>query len=464
MPLARRLRPACLALLLCGPAVAQEPSAEPTPLPRPIVSSFVTRAGETINGEIIAADTAALLVRSGDAVPLRVEWTALPPETTFRLWRQALGETDAGRWIELGRTLKLTPGGVEMSAKALEVAVLLDPATGPRADEVRAMPELPAESVESAAPQDLPGEQSRPQAPPSNLGSWLALPDAAQMRRSGHTWGDVEGPAAEAAIAQAKAEAAEVEKGLGIKLTLVETEHFLYFTNVPPERTYHSPRLLDQMYDKACDLYGITRGTRLFKGKCPVYMLADRAEFIRFTQVFGGPAWAAGFCQQSTDGSVRIVMFQGEERGYTTHTMLHETMHGVSWRYRAPQFLPPWVEEGVAEWIATNTTGDRRYSLAKRNLGIARLRENPSLGVGMLGAPASSDNPGGGISEAWQYGIAYDMVATLQKRDPQAFVAFVNALKDGTDVAVAMHDHFGVSFDEFLSRYGRSIGVPNLTR
>src|SRR5690606_29827200 len=97
------------------------------------------------------------------------------------------------------------------------------------------------------------------------------------------TWGDFPLEREAAYLAETQREADTVAATLGVKLTRVETNHFLYYTNVPPERTYHSPRLLDQMYDKACDLYGLPRGTKLFKGKCPIYMFASREDLQRFT-------------------------------------------------------------------------------------------------------------------------------------------------------------------------------------
>src|SRR5690606_16335176 len=107
-----------------------------------------------------------------------------------------------------------------------------------------------------------------------------------------------------------------------------------------------------------------------------VFMFATQEQLKQYVEHFGGHAWAAGFCQTAGNGSVRIVMFQGDDQGYTTQTMLHETGHGVNWRYRAPVPLPPWIEEGVAEWVASNTTGNFRYVKAKRRIGVEHVRQS----------------------------------------------------------------------------------------
>jgi hypothetical protein len=421
--------------------------AAPTPL------KLVTRDGRVFQGQVVAWNRSRLVVEQEGGKRVELQWSDLFASTVFDTYRRTMDSRDPQQWLELGRLLRQLPGGGDHAESALTVAELLDGALADAAAEVRAMPDPPEDAIATAVAAPRPPtpafEPGPLDAPTDKIGRAAAAADT-------YTWGDLNPLTHAIHIQNARDFADEVARTLGVRLAEVETEHFLYFTNVPPQQTFHSPRLLDQMYDKACELYGVPRGARLFKGKASVFMFANQQQLKAYTQHFGGPAWAAGFCQTLGDGSVRIVMYQNPDRGYTIHTMLHETAHGVNWRYRSPVPLPPWLEEGIAEWVAANTTGNFRYVRANRRVAADHVRNAWQLGDALFEPP--------GIQQQWEYGLAYAMVDHLIARDRRAFVELVDRIKDGEDWEDALHNTFRLRSNELLARIGQSIGVPELRR
>lgn len=441
-----------LALAQAAPAPTaptHEP-APPTPLAEPVGVKLVTRGGVVTQGEAVAFNTELAVVRLESGAEERVPWSSLFPAGVFQTYRQLMDQKDAQQWLELGRLLRALPGGGEHSDSALQVAEMLDAKLKEDVAAVRAI-EAPPESAARVEPRV---QGSAPLSAAALRAADAAAPaEGPAVDLAQFTWGSASALEQQVFIEEAKLFGAHVAEKLGVQFTAIETKYFIYYTSLPPNMVYQSPLILDQMYDKACELYHIPKGANIFKGKCIVFMFATQGQFKKYVEAFGGHAWAAGFCQNSSTGEVRIVMFQGEDRGYTTQTMLHETVHGVNWRYRRPMVMPPWVEEGVAEWVASNTTGNFRYVNAKKRIGVEHLRQTKQLGASLFE---------GGISETWQYGVSYDLVNTLIGRDKDKFVGFINAIKDGQPWEWALQEHYGWTVPDLLEKYGRAIGVPEL--
>jgi hypothetical protein len=60
------------------------------------------------------------------------------------------------------------------------------------------------------------------------------------------------------------------------------------------------------------------------------------------------------------------------------------------------------------------------------------------------------------------YGLAVSMVDFMLKHDPKKFVEFIDGIKAGLTWQESMQENYGLTPQEFVAAYGRSIGVPNL--
>jgi hypothetical protein len=61
--------------------------------------------------------------------------------------------------------------------------------------------------------------------------------------------------------------------------------------------------------------------------------------------------------------------------------------------------------------------------------------------------------------EPQQYGIASSLV-TFLARDPGAFAEFVQSIKEGMPVEESLRQAYGVSLQELVAAYGRTVGLP----
>src|SRR5205085_6993019 len=60
------------------------------------------------------------------------------------------------------------------------------------------------------------------------------------------------------------------------------------------------------------------------------------------------------------------------------------------------------------------------------------------------------------------YGLAVSMVDFMLKHDPKKFVEFIDGIKAGLTRQESMQQNYGLTPQEFVAAYGRSIGVSNL--
>jgi hypothetical protein len=133
--------------------------------------------------------------------------------------------------------------------------------------------------------------------------------------------------------------------------------------------------------------------------------------------------------------------------------LVHETSHGFIHRYKTPVNVPNWINEGMADWIAGVIVPDSGAVRSKVAKGTARLKATGSVGSDFFTA--------GNISFD-DYGIATTMVDALIKTSPKKFVAFVDGIKAGQTWEASLLENYGLSVEQFVAAYGRSVGVPNL--
>jgi hypothetical protein len=237
---------------------------------------------------------------------------------------------------------------------------------------------------------------------------------------------------------------------------LYETEHFLFTSNIPPQQVAPYVRYLDRMYDWMCDLYGIPAGSNVWLGgKAPIFAFLTHDQFTAFEQRYFHlqPEGLYGLCHQSMRGDVVIACFRGNDPNDFGQMLVHETSHGFIHRYKTKARLPSWVNEGMAELIGAEMV-PRSTSVAKRERqALMHLRQDPSL-AGFFSADPIRD---------WQYGVASSMNRFLLQSNRQAYVRFIEGLKEGLKWDQALEEAYGGTPDELVSQYGRWIGMPGLT-
>jgi len=244
------------------------------------------------------------------------------------------------------------------------------------------------------------------------------------------------------------------------RLQTTATHEFLVATDIPAETMAPFVANLDRMHDFLCDLYGIPKGEPVWRGKCLVVSFANEADFHAFEARFMGgdvPAGVHGVCHQRHDGRVVMACHRGRDELAFAHMLVHETSHGFNHRWISPSRMPPWLNEGIAEWVGTQVVPACTQVAIKEAQAADFIRRNGSLGPDFF-----SDAPDAKIQPV-QYGMASALVKFLIARDRKRFAAFVRGVKEGATVEESLGRTFRSSLADLVKAYGTAIGVPSLS-
>jgi hypothetical protein len=253
------------------------------------------------------------------------------------------------------------------------------------------------------------------------------------------------------------------------KLLFYETKRFLVFSDLPASfiNTLYVPNL-DEMYVRLCGVYGIKPAENVWRGKATILAFAAQDNFQQFERVFyhGNRPGAQGLEHPHEDGTVVISCFAGDDPKYLATVMVHETTHGFNWRYKAAEYLPSWVDEGAAEWVASHVVTCDDSIHRKVLVAMKRMQATRSLGGDFFTADQIA---------AWQYGVAVSITDFLLKYEPSGKAAtaprakaghryrdFIEAIKLGMSWEDALKKAYGLSPADLVRLYGQTIGIPDL--
>ena len=236
-----------------------------------------------------------------------------------------------------------------------------------------------------------------------------------------------------------------------------ETKYFIVYTDMPANQIAGYTANLDTMYQQLCTLFGIPKDVNIWVGKCPVYCLVNQEHFIQFeVNVLKNkdPQGFQGFNHQRGDGQVMTVCYRGNNPVFFAVLLVHETSHGFIHRLRSSGRVPPWMDEGIAEWIAQVVVpqSDHIQNRFSEALPILRMQ-------GHLGGDFLDDS---GYLESWQYGTAGMLTQFLISTDANAYRAMITAIKEGYSWQEALEVTFGLKPQDLATAFGRSIGIPQL--
>jgi hypothetical protein len=249
-----------------------------------------------------------------------------------------------------------------------------------------------------------------------------------------------------------KAFGERVNKQIPAKLTLYETDNFLFYSDLDKKEAMRWQHQINKMYTRVLKMFKIPTKTNVWHGKAMIFVFKNKKDFVQYErEVEENPsnmANAAGFCH-TMGPLVRIAFYRQPVDSTFASILVHETCHGIIHRYRSPNRIPTWVNEGLSEWIAyhdgvVNNASRSEMKRARDYTAINTLAKTGSLG-GMF------DKWNGGS----HYGIAYKYTGFLIKYKSKQWVKFLNALKDDTSQEEAFEASFGMSQEKMTRAFGR---------
>jgi len=158
----------------------------------------------------------------------------------------------------------------------------------------------------------------------------------------------------------------KVRETLGKDIQLLETDHFLIWTDWRKPDHAELIDLCETMYRSVCKQFNIDPTEPIFLSKCPIFCFQKKARFRKFAQQFDGYGAkdSVGYTRSLEEsGHVHVAIFrQGDsplDRDRFASTLVHEGTHAVIHRLFSSRLIPHWVNEGYAELIAQRVLGDR---------------------------------------------------------------------------------------------------------
>ena len=286
--------------------------------------------------------------------------------------------------------------------------------------------------------------------------SWNPTPPRRRRRASPGSCGSPSAPSnPRAFVEEEKRFALEVADKLELEFNVVETDYFIFYTNLSEREAYEWQRVLDLMYERVSYLLDTPKGVNVFRGKALVFLFETKEQFGRFeSKIYNhGAGWAAGYCHQHPTGQVRISFYRLDDKQYLKQLMIHEAAHGVVFRYRSGVDIPNWLDEGIAEWTASTVILNPRPFKYKKRTSAEAVKKRGHLPLSFFG----DDN--------WkkdQYGTALAMVEILLRRGRPRFVEFFNNIKDGQDWQDSLLQQYDLTIDDLVGLYGREISMKDL--
>ena len=455
-----RLSPTSFGVLLSCLAFAAAPAAalaEKIKLPKPVPVSQKRVDKSKVVGQIVAYDDEGFDLRVKGGEVETVPWRELDAKGVYVIRKSLLNPKDSLGLVELGKALLETKGGEEFAEKAFAAAVKLDPKLKEAVADLRkgnaggggAAVRGPKDKAggkdgelvrDADAPADMAGAENKPAAGPEQVGRiqeefWRPQTEEQQAE----------------SVKTLKAFAEKTQKAMGKELRLNETTYFLFYSELSKQEAKNWSGVLDRMYVKLAEMFAVEKGVNILRGKALVFVFQQKDDYVKFQKLMhdtdaGG---SDGMCHTFGDGFVHIAFYRQPNEVEFAHVLVHESVHAFIHRYKSPADIPVWANEGLAEWIASQLVP--RAGGPKQVHTYAKLFMQRAGGTGkILEAPNLQD---------WQYLVAEMLTTYMIERNRKGYVAFVKAMKDGTDWKEALASHYKTTPEKLVHDFARAIGV-----
>ena len=105
-------------------------------------------------------------------------------------------------------------------------------------------------------------------------------------------------------------------------MEVYETSEFTFCSNIPRNQVGPYIASLDRMYDMLSTMYGIKKGTPIWRGKCLVVAFIQQSQFAEFERKFFQyvpPEAVDGLCHEIPTGRVVMSCYRGNDRNDFAH-------------------------------------------------------------------------------------------------------------------------------------------------
>jgi hypothetical protein len=338
--------------------------------------------------------------------------------------------------VNLGRTLLLAEGGDAWAERAFRRALQRDASA---ADEIRAARDeaLEARRRRGQLKRTIDDQRLRTRSP--EAGGWPADP-----------W-PIRSPAEQqAAVLTLTDDAQQFLRPAGVQLTPVQTDRFLVYGDAQPLEIARLATRLEAISARLAGLLGVDEDRNVFWGKAVVFYFADHDRFRMVeAESFGQlvPQQAVGICHPV--GPKVFLSFRARaDGGMPAQSVAHELVHGYLHRFRTPRRLPPWANEGLADYVAAQVA-DSPAMGERRTRGLSFVRRGDSVDA-LLDRSYDGDPP---APDDEISAVGMLLVELMIDQRPAAFGLWVDAVKYGKDWEPALAEDYGVPRAQLIETF-----------
>ena len=241
-----------------------------------------------------------------------------------------------------------------------------------------------------------------------------------------------------------------VKQQCGFQLILIETEHFLIWTDWPAREHRRLAKLCERMYRSLARQFHLKPDQNIWVGKCPVFLFRETTRYNRFAKIMHHyePKKAAGYCHQRSDGRVHLVVARRprQTRLSFAEVICHEGTHAFLHRLWIPRPLIGWINEGLAEATSAELVRGSKKRARALKASLQWARKGRALEP-LLKHYKTSSPPGR------FYPIAQTLVEYLIQQDRKAFRKLVFYLKHGVEAETALKKAYHFDYQELTRRW-----------
>lgn len=395
------------------------------PLPEPLHVRFKLADGVQVAGMMTAWDADGFDGSFG-----RREWVDLIIDDVWKLYRRVMADQDAGQWVDLGGVLLLMDEGESRAQKAFAQALRLDRTVTDRIDAVRVVAEE-ARRQRAELQRAIEAERLSTRSP--EAGPWPADP-----------WPALTADEQQTALLAMKNEAQQIARQATLPIAPIETDYFLFYSDLPRLKAAKWARMLDRTYDEISKIVGRRDGRNIFWGKAAVLVFKDQDRFrLVEAETFGQlvPLKVTGMCHP-VGPKVFISCYATAQDDELAATLVRELVHGYLHRFGTAKRLPAWANEGFAEHLVAELVKADSPDSAIRRAGLQFIRGGGNVQAVLDLRYADDTWPGpNDIGRA----VGFLLIELMIRENPAGFGAWVRAVKQGADWPQALRDRFGVS-------------------
>ncbi len=249
----------------------------------------------------------------------------------------------------------------------------------------------------------------------------------------------------------------KVQEVMGRGVVLIESDHFLIWTDWEARHRERLEDWCESMYSALCAQFDLDPAVDVFLAKCPVFAWRQEKRFKEFARLFDGYAStnAIGYTRSiEKNGHVHVVVLrQGRlEADFDRFacTLVHEGTHAFMHRLYTSRLIPHWINEGYAELMAERVLGERCPAGEKAALLARQFVRYDWPIAGLL--------HGTGPIDVHQYPLAHSVVSHLEGADRRRFASFIKDLKGGATVEAALAANYdGMTIDQLEARWRSAV-------